>query len=116
MHECKQDQAGAIDAGQYAIQLAADDAHTLNDFSWELMNKETTKGQFNELALAAAEQMIKTPDGDSWTILNTYALAMFENGKVDDAIRIQKQAIEKASGGIRADLKKTLKRFEEAKG
>ncbi len=114
LHECKNDQAGAIDAGQYALQLAVDDAQTLNDFAWELMNKETTKGQFNELALAATKLLIKTSEGDTATSLDTYALALFENGKVDDAIRVLKQAIEKAPGNMVSELRETLRRFEDA--
>lgn len=113
LHECKNNKSAAIEAGQYAIQLAAGDATVLNEFAWGLLTELDTKGQFNELALAAADQLYNAPGGDEWGQLDTIALAKFENGAVDEAIKIEKRAIEKCeSDAAKASLAEALARFE----
>ena len=54
-----------------------------------------------------------------WSILDTYALALFEAGKVEKAIEVEEKSLEIArEEGIReefiADLKKALKKFQKA--
>ncbi|NOS99231.1 MAG: redoxin family protein [Phycisphaerales bacterium] len=116
LHECKKDLKAANVTGQYFVQLAAGDAEALNNFAWGLLTQDDFKGQYNELALAASETMRKSPGGDSWMNLDTLALAKFENGKIDEAIVIEKQAIEKCpEGPAKPELQAALERFEEAK-
>lgn len=116
LHECKNNKSAAIEAGQYAIQLAAGDAALLNEFAWELLTDLATKGQFNQLALAAADQLHKAPGGDEWAQLDTIALAKFENGAVDEAIKLEKRAIDKCESDVaKASLAVALARFEAGK-
>ncbi len=115
-NECKNDIRGANNTGHYVVQKAAQDADFLNGFAWGLLTDESTKGKFATLALAAAETMYKAPGGDGWSPMDTLALARFENGDVDGAIAIQKQAIAKCDNDhARASLKDALQRYEEAK-
>lgn len=116
--ECKNDIAGAAATGQYLIQKAAGDAMFLNEFAWVLLTEPPMMGKFNALALEAAELMYKAPGGDGWAQLDTYALAKFENGFVDEAIEIEKRAIDKSPSDraqIRYALQAALRRFEDAK-
>lgn len=116
LHECKKDRQAANVTGQYFVQLAAQDASALNDFAWGLLTEEGYMGQYAELALAASETMKKAPGGDSWMCLDTLALAKFENGKIDEAIAIEKQALEKCpEGPAKPELQAALERFEAAK-
>lgn len=115
-HQCKNDIRAANDTGQYLIQKAADDADFLNGFAWSLLTDESTKGKFNALALAAAETMRKAPGGDGWSQMDTLALARFENGRIDEAIKIQKQAIARCHDEhARAALTDSLRRYQNAK-
>jgi tetratricopeptide (TPR) repeat protein len=116
LHECKKDLKAANVTGQYFVQLAAGDAEALNNFAWGLLTEDDFKGQYNELALAASETLRKAPGGDSWMNLDTLALAKSENGKIDEAIAIEKQALEKCPDGpAKPELQAALERFEEAK-
>ncbi len=115
LDECKKDyhQAGAT--GHYLIQKAAADADFLNGFAWSLLTEKSTKGRYDQLALAAAEAMYKAPNGDRWTHLDTLALAKFENGAVPEAIRLQKLAIANCDAEpAKAALRDRLADFEEA--
>ncbi len=110
--ECKKDRDAAARAGQYLVQKAAGNADFLNGFAWELLTGANTKGKFNALALAAAEAMHKSPGGDSWTHLDTLALAKFENGAVEDAIALETKAISLCDNEFaKITLQGSLKRF-----
>lgn len=115
LNECKNDVARASITGQYLIQKAVGDADFLNGFAWNLLTEDATKGKFNELALAAAEEMYKSSGGDRWTHIDTLALAKFENGATAEAIALEKKAIEKCDSEYAvASLKEALERFEKA--
>lgn len=117
LNECQKDIKGATITGQYLIQKAAGDANFLNGFAWNLLDKASMKGKFNELALAAAEAMFQSPGGDHWMMLDTLALAKFENGAVDEAIKIQKKAVEQCDNDRALnELKGRLEQFEAAGG
>ena len=85
---------GANAIGRYMVEQATEEAGFLNNLSWSLLTDEPFKGQFNELALVAAEKCHHASDGDSYMYLDTFALAKFENGKVAEAVELQKKAVE----------------------
>ncbi len=116
LHVCKKDRNAAIETGRHLIQLAAGDPDLLNGFAWELLTGKDTKGQYDKLALAAAEQMIRAPGGNGWTHFDTLALAKFENGKIDDAIRAAEEAVTRSDPGPnRVALMETVERYRRAK-
>ncbi len=115
LNVCKNDQDGAVAVGEYLVQLAATDAAVLNGFAWNLLTADATKGKYNALALAAAEKLLKASGGDGWMELDTAALAMFENGRFDEAIKIEEQVLEKSPAHARFTIESTLTRFRLAK-
>lgn len=84
----------------------------LNNFVWYLMTREDSAGRFPELALRGAERMLR--DGElGYPELDTVALAMFRNGRLQDALRYQRQAIA-AGGDNDPDYRRRLQQYEQA--
>jgi thiol-disulfide isomerase/thioredoxin/Flp pilus assembly protein TadD len=116
MLDCKKDIEAANKAGHELVELACDEPELLNEFAWSLLTDESTKGRFRKLALAACEQMRKAEGGDGWSHLDTLALAEFENGRIDEAIAIQTEALEKCpKGPARYEVQLNLERYKRAK-
>jgi tetratricopeptide (TPR) repeat protein len=113
---CKQDEAAAAKVGRYLIEKASGDANMLNSFAWALLTEPGLMGKYNELALAASERMHEVSGGENWSYLDTHALAKFENGKVEEAIELEKKAIALCENeGAKPSLKAALERFEAGK-
>lgn len=68
---------------------------SLNNDAWYLIVQPQTMGRFDTLALAQCEQMqrVEKPDYGS---MDTIALALFVNGKVDEAIEMQTTAAQQS--------------------
>lgn len=114
--DCKNDIPAARLAGRRVVEMAGDDVDLLNAFAWNLLANPTSQGKFDDVALAAAEKMIKAPDGGGWSQLETLALANFATGAVDSAIKLQKRAMAECPNDLaKSALKETLSRFERAK-
>lgn len=111
---CKKDLKAAEETGRYLIEKAGEDAELLNAFSWNLLTDESSKGKFNALALEAAERSNRASGGKEWMVLDTVALARFENGNVQGAIEAEKKAIELCNPMDPAmqELRAALQRFE----
>lgn len=100
-----------------AVNRAADTAGLLNEIAWVLLTEESFAGNFKQVARAAAERCHAVSGGKNWMYLDTLALAKFETGAVDEAIALQKKAIELCPDEVvRLDLRATLQRYEQAKG
>jgi thiol-disulfide isomerase/thioredoxin len=114
----KADQQQLEEVGRYLIEQAGENAALLNEFAWGLLKDPPTKGRFNALALAAAERCDKAAGGNNPTYLDTYAWAMFENGNIDEAIRLEEKAISLLQDGNPTimQFRITLRQFEKAKG
>ena len=68
-----------------------------------------------EFALAAAKAAFDVSGGNQPQIIDTYALALFENGDIKEAIKFQKKALRLANDQQeKVQLKKSLDRFEAA--
>ncbi len=115
--KCRNDIKGASAIGRYMVEKATEEASFLNNLSWSLLTDEPFKGQFNELALVAAEKCNHASDGESYMYLDTLALAQFENGKVAEAIESQKKAVELCpkDSSLMVELKERLAQFETDK-
>ncbi len=113
--KCRNDIKGANAIGRYMVEQATEEAGFLNNFSWSLLTDEPFKGQFNELALVAAEKCHHASGGESYMYLDTFALAQFENGAVAEAIELQKQALEQCpkDSPLIAELKERLEQFKK---
>jgi len=114
---CLNDLHAAETVGRYLVEQAAEEDGLLNNFAWGLLTDEPCKGKFNTLALLAAEKCHQASGGENFMYLDTYSLAKFENGLVDEAIKLQKQAIElcpKDFSGM-AEFKERLELYEKSK-
>ena len=117
---CKRDDKAAIAIGEYLIEKAAGDAQLLNSLAWNLMTERQTEGRFSELALKAARRCDQASEGRNWSYVDTLALALFETGDVDEAIKIEEKAIKLAHEQdvyemAIEELELALARFRKAK-
>ena len=85
---------------------------TLNQLAWSILTSEEVKKRDLPVALRFAKQANDLAKGEDAAILDTYARALFDNGKTQDAIATQKKAIEKAPEEMKEGLEKSLKDYE----
>jgi tetratricopeptide (TPR) repeat protein len=109
----KKDHDAAVAYGKTYLERLGQNAEGLNAFAWNLLTEKRYAGQYNELALQAAEQAVKLTQRRNPMILDTLARAKFELGDIKQALEIQRQAVA-LPGGDHADLRKALTRYEEA--
>lgn len=113
---CKQNIEAARKIGHYLLEKASSDAALLDGFSWSLLTDAPLMGKFNKLALLAAEKSHQLSGGTNWSFIDTLALAKFENGLVDEAIELEKKAIQMCpEEGPKRVFAAALERFEGAK-
>jgi thiol-disulfide isomerase/thioredoxin len=95
----------------------AKNAMMLNDIAWALLTDQKIKKRDLPLALKLARAAYDASEGKEAAIVDTYARAMFDNGKMDEAIQLQKKAVELCKDDTqRAVLEKNLKEFQEKAG
>ncbi|MBN2272294.1 MAG: redoxin domain-containing protein [Sedimentisphaerales bacterium] len=97
------------------LDEASDDG--LNSLAWKILTQVEKDKRDVKLALDAAEKANKLTKGKDGNILDTYALALFENGKVEEAIDVQTKALEAVKGSERMKTKfqKRLDEYRAAK-
>ncbi|MHC5082768.1 MAG: TlpA family protein disulfide reductase [Planctomycetota bacterium] len=88
----------------------------LNALAWNIMTLPEKEKRQLDLALKAAEQSNKLTNGKEPAVLDIYAMALFENGKIAEAIEHQTKAVELAASNppMQAELKKALAKYKEA--
>lgn len=89
----------------------------LNALAWTILTEVKEDKRDIKLALEAAEKANQLTEGNSGHILDTYALALFQNGRIDQAITAQAKALEAVKGNERmeADMQNRLDEFRAAK-
>lgn len=86
---------------------------TLDSFAWVLMTAQALRHRDPELALQAAEAANRKAEGKDVSILETYAMALFEAGRREQAVKHLKKAIELAEDpGLAQHLQQTLRHYE----
>jgi tetratricopeptide (TPR) repeat protein len=100
------DALAKIDAAKIQSGMA------LNQLAWSILTSEEVKKRDLPAALRFAKQANDLAKGEEAAILDTYARALFDNGKTQDAIATQKKAIEKAPEQMKEGLEKALKDYE----
>jgi len=109
------DEAAARNVGERLLRKARLDDAVLNEFAWSLLDSPSYRGRFDALALAAAEIVHKLPGGNNWAYVDTLARAKFVNGQVDEAVELQRQALEHCDvPRYLSDLKERLRVYEKA--
>jgi len=108
------DLAAAHKVGEQIIGSMLNNNSSLNTLAWDLLTEEPYKGRFSSLALIATNAMQKNGQDITYYMLDTIALAKFENGFIDEAINLQKRAM--AGGGKGdADYERRLTMYLKAK-
>jgi hypothetical protein len=73
-----------------------------------------TLGRADALALAICERMLEHKENLDSFEYDTVALAMFLNGRVQEAVELQKTALEKGGGSDPDAYRERLRRYEAA--
>ena len=104
-------------------QLASDfiekaPAEGLNAFAWTILTQVKEADRDIEVALKAAQKANELTEGKDPSVLDTYALALFTNGIVNDAIEVQQKAVDAASDypDAQKQLRQTLQKYKAALG
>jgi thiol-disulfide isomerase/thioredoxin len=93
--------------------IQSSDAEMLNEIAWTLLDDGRIKTRDLKLALKLAQAAVKACGGQDANVVDTYARALFDNGKVNDAIEQQKKAIELCDDSNRKpEFEQTLRRYQ----
>jgi len=108
----------AAELGKEILERGRKHVGLMNGFAWNILTGEGILTRDLKLALEAAEAAYKASKGEDPNILDTFALALFENGKKADAVKYEKQALELAEKAgapaqVLAEFKQRLERFEK---
>jgi thiol-disulfide isomerase/thioredoxin len=89
--------AAAEKLGAKVFKALADDPNALNSFAYRILTDEAVQTRDLELALRAAKAANNLKGGQDDVILDTYALALWENGQREEAVKHEQKAVELAS-------------------
>ena len=89
---------------------------TLNGFAWKILTEVKEENRDLAAALKAAEKANEQAGGKNAAVLDTYALALFENGKIAEAISQQELAVEMAASNpkMQEELQGRVEEFKAA--
>lgn len=97
---------------------AAPSANALNAYAWELLTSKDVKLQDPQAALPLARKAASFTEEKNSAILDTLGLALFRNGKVQEALETQKKAVALLPRNYppaqRKEYEDRLKEFEAA--
>ena len=111
-------QRQAAELGQKILEQGRNNAGLMNGFAWNILTGKGLVTRDLELALQAAEAAYTASKGENPNVLDTYALALFENGKKAEAVKYQRKAVELAKKAdapeqALAEIKGRLERYEK---
>ncbi len=102
----------AIGAG--IVADGASDPALMNEFAWTVLTEPQVKTRDLDLAMKAAQAALDGSQSKDAAIMDTYARALFDTGRVAEAIEHQKKAVELATDeALRKELEAALKTYEE---
>jgi thiol-disulfide isomerase/thioredoxin len=101
----------------YRAELAGmkiNSPEALNQIAWTILTDPKIKTRDVELAAQLAKAGVAVSDGKQPAVLDTYARALFDSGKLTEAIEQQKKAIAAADDEqMKKELGQTLKKYQE---
>lgn len=107
------DDAKAAELGAQMLALDVKDPNLLNQVAWTLLTNERIKTRDYGLATKVAKAACDACDGKDASVVDTYARALFDSGKVEEAVRAQKQAVSLCKDAeLGKQLEATLKQYE----
>ncbi|HMQ14629.1 MAG TPA: hypothetical protein PKC49_01530 [Phycisphaerae bacterium] len=111
----RQDRAAALACGEALLRDLQHDAARLNNCAWAMLTEPQHQGQYDELALRFSIRSNELTDHMSWMLVDTLALARFKAGDVQEAVRLQRTALELVGNGPRrGEVLAALQRYETA--
>jgi hypothetical protein len=89
----------------------------LNEWAWTILTDEHIKTPDIAIATQLAKTAVEVSEAKEAGILDTYARALFDGGKLADAVAWQKKAIAAAADeDMKKELSATLKKYEAKAG
>lgn len=110
------DGAGSEAIGEKLLTLAGKKGEILNEIAWTILTDKRIKHRDTAFALKVAKAACEATDNKAPQILDTYARALFDSGKVAEAVAQQKKAIGLAADADREQMTATLKEYEAKLG
>jgi len=105
----------AKEMGEVIYESGKADAYTLNSFAWHILTSKKFSSENRDLVLAlkVAKKAVEITDSKDSGILDTYALAQFDNGDKAGAIETQQLAVDiESSESTKAVLTKILVKYQ----
>lgn len=100
-------------------KIFANNAEMLNNIAWTFVDPERTQevdASLKKLALQAAKRADSLAESKEGHIADTLARALFVNGELDEAIKVQERAVKLSKGAdYEDDVKKRLEEYQKAK-
>jgi thiol-disulfide isomerase/thioredoxin len=96
--------------------LAEDNVQMLNAVAWRILTEVAQENRDLEFVLQVAAKANQLAEGKDPAILDTYAQALFQSGKISDAILNQTKAVELSAEipQMQTELQKTLDSYMQA--
>jgi thiol-disulfide isomerase/thioredoxin len=86
-----------------------------NNIAWAILTNDSVKERDTEFATRVAKQAVEDTNWKAAHIIDTYARALFDSGKKQEAIEAQEKALAVAQDAHKADIERTLKSYKEGK-
>jgi tetratricopeptide (TPR) repeat protein len=108
------DATKAAELGRKVAALEIKSPQLLNQIAWIILTDENVKQRDLALATKLAAAGVKASEGKDAAVLDTYARALFDSGKIKEAIEQQQKAVDVAeSEDLKSELKATLKKYQD---
>lgn len=108
--------AEAHKMGERLLAMSWNDAARLNTTAWVLLTEEPYAGSYTDLAWRMSDRSNQMTDFFNWIYVDTLAHAQAQRGKLDEAIELQRKAVNLAAGDDRQrEAEAALERFLEAR-
>jgi len=105
----------AAELGKQLGDLKLQNPELLNALAWAILTEESFKIRDLALATKLAKSAVDITDGKSAAMLDTYARALFDSGKITAALETQTKSVAAASNDDeKAGLEATLKKYQAA--
>jgi tetratricopeptide (TPR) repeat protein len=102
--------------GRELMERFKQDFTALNEMSWTILDEPGLGKRDLDLAEQMAIRAVELSQREDASILDTLARAQFEKGNLDEAIKLQTEAISKAPEGLKRMFQVPLERYQQAKG
>ncbi|MCY3022216.1 MAG: tetratricopeptide repeat protein [Planctomycetota bacterium] len=109
--EAKKDDRAEISVWRRWAAAQPDDADTQNGYAWTLLTCADEKLRDPKAALPVARKAVELSKHEEAHILDTLALALFQNGVVAEAVQVQEQALARLPQSTTA---KSRKKYEDS--